>query len=57
MSIDMATLPGRSPRRPRSCFLLGLLVLLAGCAGYQIGSESLYPCHIRTVYVPVFTSI
>ena len=57
MSIDMAALPGGSPWRPRICFLLGLLASLAGCAGYQIGSESLYPCHIRTVYVPVFTSI
>jgi len=36
--------------------LLCLLVSLAGCAGYQIGAQSLYPCHIRTVYVPLFES-
>ena len=30
--------------------------LLAGCAGYQIGNQTLYPAHIRTVYVPVFES-
>jgi len=36
--------------------LLILPVLLAGCAGYQIGNQSLYPTHIRTVYVPVFES-
>jgi hypothetical protein len=29
---------------------------LAGCAGYQLGNASLYPSHIRTVYVPVFES-
>jgi hypothetical protein len=46
--------------RKRASLLLGLagsLVLLAalgGCAGYQIGNQSLYPCHIRTVYVPMF---
>ncbi len=33
-----------------------LCVLLAGCAGYQIGNVSLYPQEIRTVYVPVFQS-
>ena len=36
--------------------LLALLVSLTGCAGYQIGTQSLYPCNIRTVYVPVFES-
>lgn len=35
--------------------LLGAAVA-AGCAGYQIGNASLYPTHIRTVYVPVFSS-
>ncbi len=37
----------------------GLLILAAcmtGCAGWQVGSRSLYPAHIRTVYVPVFDS-
>lgn len=33
-----------------------VLIALAGCAGYQIGSQSLYPAHIRTVYVPMFES-
>jgi len=43
-------------RRLAVCWLLGLLVLLTGCAGYQIGTQSLYPCHIQTVYVPIFES-
>ena len=33
-----------------------LLVVWAGCAGYQIGNQTLYPSHIRTVYVPMFES-
>ncbi|MBN2477480.1 MAG: LptE family protein [Pirellulales bacterium] len=33
-----------------------LLASLAGCAGYQLGSQSLYPTHIRTVHVPIFES-
>jgi hypothetical protein len=32
------------------------LILLAGCAGYQVGDATLYPAHVRTVYVPVFES-
>ena len=32
------------------------LVLLTGCAGYQVGNQSLYPDHIHTVYVPMFES-
>jgi len=32
------------------------LVLLAGCAGYQVGTSSLYSPHVRTVYVPMFQS-
>jgi lipopolysaccharide assembly LptE-like protein len=36
--------------------LLTLVVLLAGCATYQIGNRSLYPQDVRTVYVPVFDS-
>jgi outer membrane lipopolysaccharide assembly protein LptE/RlpB len=35
---------------------LGILLLLCGCAGYQIGNRSLYPQHIRTVYVPMIES-
>jgi hypothetical protein len=33
-----------------------LLVGSGGCAGYQIGNQSLYPAHIRTVHVPMFDS-
>ena len=29
---------------------------LGGCAGYQIGNQSLYPLEIHTVYVPMFQS-
>jgi hypothetical protein len=32
------------------------LLLLAGCASYQLGPQNLYPAHIRTVHVPVFQS-
>lgn len=39
----------------RAVCLAGLLAV-AGCAGYQVGTDSLYPAHIRTVYVPVFES-
>ncbi len=49
--------------RPLSSFLYSrfavrssLLLCLAGCAGYQLGPQSLYPAHIRTVHVPVFQS-
>ena len=41
---------------PSWLFLLFLLLLLAGCAGYQIGNQSLYPPEIHTVYVPMFQS-
>ena len=29
---------------------------LCGCAGYQIGNQSLYPLEVKTVYVPMFES-
>lgn len=32
------------------------LLLVSGCAGYQIGHRSLYRTDIRTVYVPMFRS-
>lgn len=35
---------------------LAMLLLLGGCAAYQIGNQSLYPADIRTVYVPMFDS-
>ena len=36
--------------------LLAAWILCGGCAGYHVGNQSLYPTHIRTVYVPVFGS-
>lgn len=32
------------------------LVLLSGCAGYQVGHQSLYRPDLRTIYVPMFES-
>lgn len=46
------------PRAPRA--IPGLLIaatVAAGCAGYHVGTESLYAPGIRTVYVPVFDSV
>jgi hypothetical protein len=43
-------------KRWRHAGWLALLVAVAGCAGYQVGTQSLYPCHIQTVYVPIFES-
>ena len=34
-----------------------LPTVLGGCASYQIGNQSLYPSHIKTVHVPVFDSL
>jgi hypothetical protein len=36
--------------------LLSLLAGLGGCAGYQLGNQSLYPTDIQTVRVPIFQS-
>jgi hypothetical protein len=33
------------------------MLCLSGCAGYQVGNQSLYPPEIRTVYVPMFQSV
>ena len=33
-----------------------LTMMVAGCAGYQLGHRSLYRQDIRTVYVPIFKS-
>ena len=33
-----------------------LLLLLTGCAAYHVGTASLYPPDIHTVYVPMFES-
>lgn len=43
--------------KPLALPLLAVLVALGGCAGYQIGNQSLYPSHIHTVYVPIFESV
>ncbi len=32
---------------------VGLLIAVAGCAGYQLGSASLYNPNIRTIYIPI----
>jgi hypothetical protein len=32
------------------------LLFLCGCAGYQVGNQSLFPQEVHTVYVPVFKS-
>jgi hypothetical protein len=36
--------------------LLFFLATLAGCAGYRVGTASLYPPDVQTVYVPMFES-
>ena len=51
----MAVLSAFGIRLSLLVLLAGVLVL-SGCVGYRIGAESLYPCNIRTVYVPVFES-
>ncbi|MBN1393834.1 MAG: LptE family protein [Pirellulales bacterium] len=43
-------------KRIRVATPLAALLLLCGCAAYQIGNESLYPAGIRTVHVPMFDS-
>ncbi|MEX0818275.1 MAG: LPS assembly lipoprotein LptE [Pirellulaceae bacterium] len=44
------------PRRPQFVWplLIAVVVMVTGCAGYQIGTRSLYRPDIRTVYVPMF---
>ena len=46
----------RAPHSALACLALLLSGSLLGCAGYQVGADSLYPPDIRTVYVPVFES-
>jgi hypothetical protein len=36
--------------------LLALVLLATGCQSYQVGTESLFPPDIATVYVPMFES-
>jgi hypothetical protein len=45
----------RAAALPLALALLALAAL-SGCAGYQVGNETLYPTHIQTVYVPIFDS-
>ncbi len=50
-------IPQHPPIRCVFCGGMLALLLLTGCAGYQIGNQTLYPCEVRTVYVPVFPSV
>ena len=37
-----------------ACFaVFGIVATVSGCAGYQLGNQSLYRNDVRTVYVPV----
>jgi len=38
------------------CLAIILLTSIGGCAGYRIGTESLYPADVRTVFVPMIES-
>jgi hypothetical protein len=40
----------------RRAITIVLLPILAGCAGYQVGPQSLFRPDLRTVYVPLFES-
>jgi len=42
--------------RQARLLLVSCLAAVAGCAGYQVGNQSLYRPDIRTIYVPVFRS-
>ncbi len=51
---------GCLPARGATRFVAILLLLVAaasGCAGYHVGTPSLYDCRFRTVYVPIFDSV
>jgi hypothetical protein len=39
-----------------SCLTAVMALLVAGCAGYQLGSKTLYRPNIRSVHVPMFQS-
>ena len=55
---QLALPPASRILNPSVCFLsLAIpLVLLAGCAGYQVGASSLYAPDVTTVYVPMIES-
>jgi len=40
----------------RSLLVFGLLTTLCGCAGYQIGTRTLYRNDVRTIHVPIIKS-
>jgi len=44
--------------RLTAALLIGVSLLAAGpgCAPYRVGTQSLYSCKVRTVYVPIFES-
>jgi len=44
------------PAAPIAAVILVSCALLGGCAGYRMGTASLYPPDIHTVYVPMFES-
>ena len=55
------TAPGAIPHGPPQAayprlLAISSLLFLAGCAGYQVGNQSLFPQEVHTVYVPVFKS-
>lgn len=43
-------------RRIALAGIVTTLVSCVGCAGYRMGTTSLYPADIQTVYVPIFES-
>ena len=42
-----------APCRSFVLLLITLVLLISGCAGYQLGNSSLYNPAIRTIYVPI----
>jgi hypothetical protein len=57
-SSDTKPRPAVAPRIEtiRRGVVVAFLLLMTGCAGYQIGNQSLFPQDIHTVYVPMFRS-
>jgi hypothetical protein len=55
-ALDMSSTKSSSHGRQAACSFAGILLLLSGCAGYQIGNQSLYPLEIHTVCVPMIQS-
>lgn len=57
-SLGSAQTARRLGRRRRGMMAICAAALVAclGCAGYRMGTASLYPADIETVYVPIFQS-